>query len=46
MNSMLTGRDVVAMLPEETDSHGRVIDVRHRVDDPAKTYAFVTPVPV
>ena len=45
MDSLLTGRDVVAVLPEETETHDRVIDVRHR-DAPAKTYALVTPVPV
>ena len=45
MHSLHTSRDVVAVLPEETETHGRDIDVRHRAA-PRKTYAFNTPVPV
>jgi hypothetical protein len=42
---VLTSRDVVAVLPEETETHDRVIDVLHHAV-PGKTYAFITPVPV
>ena len=45
MDSLLTGRDVVAVLPEETDTHGRVIEVLH-LAVPGRTYAFIAPVPV
>ena len=45
MRSLHTSRDVVAVLPEETETHGRVIDVHHRAE-PGKTYAIITPVPV
>jgi len=44
MHSLLTSRDVVAALPEEAETHDRVIEVRHRAAQ-GKTYAFITPVP-
>ena len=41
----LTRGDLVAVLPEETDTHGRVIEVLH-LAVPGRTYAFIAPVPV
>jgi len=40
----LTRGDLVAVLPEETETHDRVIDVPHHAV-PSKTYAFIIPVP-
>ena len=45
MHSLRTNGDVVSVLPEETETHDRVIEVLHRAVA-GKTYAFITPVPV
>ena len=44
MHSLRTNGDVVSVLPEETETHDRVIDVPHHAV-PSKTYAFIIPVP-